>query len=86
LSLDGGYRRARLGGFRGTEVRSDNGRIESEGDFRLLYYEFYADWMETGYKFLNLPFASGSISLDVVRDAVLDLSGPYLKGGLRISF
>jgi hypothetical protein len=86
LSLDGGYRRARLGSFRGTEVRFDNGVIESEGDFRLLYYEFYADWLKTGYNFLNLPMASGSTQLDIVRDAVLDLSGPYLKAGLRISF
>jgi len=86
LSLDGGYRRARLGSFHGTDVRFDNGVIESEGDFRLLHYEFYADWMKTGYNFLNLPMASGSTQLDIVRDAVLDLSGPYLKGGLRVSF
>ncbi len=84
--LDAGYRRAQLGGFQGTETRFDNGMIESERDFRLLYCEFYSDWMETGYKFLNLPLACGSIPLDVFRDAVLDLSGPYLKGGLRVSF
>jgi len=86
LSLDGGYRRARLSGFHGTDVRSATGGFRSERDFRLFYYEFYADWRETGYKFLNLPFATGSTSLDVVRDAVLDLSGPYLRGGLRVSF
>jgi hypothetical protein len=86
LFLDGGYRRARLGGFRGTQTRSENGVIESESDFRLLYYEFYSDWMDTGYKYLNLPMAYGSAPLDLVRDAVLDLSGPYLKAGLRISF
>lgn len=86
LSLDAGYRRARLAGFHGTEAYSVSGELQSERDFRLLYYEFYADWMETGYKFLNLPFASGPSQLDLVRDAVLDLSGPYLKGGLRVSF
>lgn len=86
LSLDGGYRRARLGGFQGKETRFDNGMIESERDFRLLYCEFYSDWMETGYNFLNLPLACGSIPLDIVRDAVIDLSGPFLKGGLRVSF
>jgi len=86
LSLDAGYRRARLSGFHGTDVRSATGGFRSERDFRLLYYEFYADWRETGYKFLNLPFATGSTQLDVVRDAVLDLSGPYLRGGLRVSF
>jgi hypothetical protein len=84
--LDGGYRRARLSGFHGTETRFDDGRIESERDFRLLYYEFYSDGAGPGYKFLNLPMASGSTQLDVVRNAVLDLSGPYLKAGLAISF
>jgi len=86
LSLDAGYRRARLAGFHGTDARSESGQFLSERDFRLLYFEFYSDWTKTGYKFLNLPFASGSTSLDVVRDAVLDLSGPYLRGGLRLSF
>lgn len=86
LSLDGGYRRARLGGFEGSETRFDNGMIESERDFRLLYCEFYSDWMGTGYKFLNLPLACGAIPLDIVRNAVIDLSGPYLKAGLGISF
>lgn len=86
LSLDAGYRRARLAGFHGTDARSESDELLSERDFRLFYYEFYADWMETGYKFMNLPFANGSTSLDMVRDAVLDLSGPYLKAGLRVSF
>ena len=86
LFLDGGYRRARLSGFQGTESRFDNGRLESERDFRLLYYEFAMDGAGSGYKFLNLPLACGSTSLDLVRDAVLDLSGPYLKAGFRISF
>lgn len=86
LCLDGGYRRARLAGFHGTDVRFESGGPMREKDFRLLYYEFYDSWRETGYKFLNLPFALGSNSLDVVREAVLDLSGPYLKAGLRLSF
>jgi hypothetical protein len=86
LFLDGGYRRARLSGFKGTEVNSASGESPSERDFRPFYYEFYAGWMETGYKFLNLAFSFGSTSLDVVRDAVLDLSGPYLKAGLRVPF
>jgi hypothetical protein len=86
LYLDGGYKRARLSGFQGTETRFDNGIIESERDFRLLYYEVSSDGAGSGQKFLNLPMASGSTQLDIVRDAVLDLSGPYLKAGLRISF
>jgi len=80
FSVDAGYRRARLTGFHGTDV------LSSSGKFRLLYYEFYSDWTKSGYKFLNLPFATGSTSLDVVRDAVLDLSGPYFKAGIRVSF
>ncbi len=80
LSLDAGYRRARLAGFHNTDVSSAN------GEFRLFYYEFYSDRTKNNYKFLNLPSASGSTSLDVVRDAVLDLSGPYLKAGLRLAF
>jgi hypothetical protein len=86
LFLDGGYRRARLSGFQGTETRFDNGVLESERDFRLLYYEFHSGQMETGFRYLNLPMACGSTPLDIVRNAVLDLSGPYLKAGLRISF
>ena len=86
LFLDGGYRRARLGGFRGTQTRSESGVVESEGDFRLLYYEFYSDWMEAECSYLNLPLACGSTGLHLLRDGVLDLSGPYLKAGLWVSF
>jgi len=80
LSLDAGYRKARLASFHETDVHSAN------GEFRLFYYEFYSDWTKREYRLLNLPTTSGSASLDVVRDAVLDLSGPYLKAGLRVSF
>lgn len=83
--LDGGYRRARLGGYHWTETRFDDGRITIERDFRLLYYGDKTG--KTGFRFLNLPMACVfSPPLGVVRDAVLDLSGPYLKGGLRVSF
>ncbi len=78
LSLDGGYRRARLAGFHGTSSASR--------EVRLLYFEFYSAWTKSSYKLLNLPTAFGFNSLDVVRDAVLDLSGSYLKAGLRIVF
>ena len=81
LFLDAGYRRARLSGFRGTETRFDNGVTESERDFRLLRFECHPE----GYSYLNLPMACACAPLDVVRDAVLDLSGPYLKCGLRLS-
>lgn len=86
LFLDGGYKRARLRGFHGTETHFDDGRIASETNFRLFYYEFYSDWMQTVSRHLNLPNAPGSTALDLVRDAVLDLSGPYFKAGLRVSF
>ena len=79
LALDVGYKRARLAGFHGTDNRVASGK------FRLFYYEFYSDWTESSYKLLNLPVATYWNSLDVVRDAVLDLSGPYLKAGFRLS-
>jgi len=80
LWLDAGYRSARLSGFHGTDIRSAN------GEFHLFYSEFYSDWTKRDYRFLNLPSAYGFTSLDVVRDAVLDLSGPYLRAGLRVYF
>jgi hypothetical protein len=80
LSLDAGYRRARLAGFHRT------GDQVASGKFRLLYYEeAYLDFAGTVYRFLNLPVNNPPISVNVVRDAVLDLSGPYLKAGLRLS-
>jgi hypothetical protein len=79
LSVDAGFRRARLTGFHEADKSS------AGGEFRLLYYEFYSEWTKSWYKFLNLPFSAGSPSFDIIRDAVLDLSGPYLRVGLRLT-
>ncbi len=86
LCLDAGYRRARLSDFSGRYQESYYGNPEEARDFRLLYFEEAVDWLATTYKRFNLPGGWSGGQITAVRDAVIDLSGLYLRAGLRVSF
>jgi hypothetical protein len=86
LSLDAGWRQARLSGFTGNYQQTDFGTPAPPQEFRLFYYEQAPDWVEGTYKALNLPGMFGGPVIRVIRDAVLDLSGFYASAGIKISF
>ncbi len=86
LSLDAGWRQARLTGFTGNFQRTDFGTPEPVQDFRLFYFEQQLDWLAGTYKVLNLPGTFGGSTVRVIRDAVLDLSGFYGSAGIKIAF
>ncbi len=86
LSLDAGWRQARLSGFAGKSQKSDFGVTADPREFRLFYFEQQLDWLAGTYKVLNLPGTSGGSTVRVIRDAVLDLSGFYGSAGIKISF
>lgn len=86
LCLDAGYRRARLSDFSGRYRESYSGIPEDARDFRLLYFEESVDWLPATYKRFNLPGGWTGGTITVVHDAVIDLSGLYLKAGLRVGF
>ncbi len=86
LSLDAGWRRARLSGFTGHYQETDFGVPGALQDFRLFYFEQQPDWVAGTFKALNLPGSFGGSSVSVIRDAALDLSGFYGSAGIKISF
>lgn len=86
LFLDAGYRLARLSGFSGSYQETYNGAAEEAVEFRLLYYEESEEWLDTVFKRFNLPGGWGGGTIAFVHEAVIDLSGLFLKGGLRVSF
>jgi hypothetical protein len=86
LCLDAGYRRARLSNFSGRYQESYYGVPDEARDFRLLYFEEEVDWLATTYKRFNLPGGWSGGLITAVHDAVIDLSGFYLRAGLRVSF
>lgn len=86
LCLDAGYRRARLSDLSGRYQESYSGIPEDARDFRLLYFEESVDWIPATYKRFNLPGGWSGGTITVVHDAVIDLSGLFLKAGLRVSF
>ncbi len=88
LSLDAGWRQARLSGFTGNMQWSQPvyGMASTIQEFRLLYAEQYVDWLKTTYRLLNMPEMPGGAVVRVLRDAVLDLSGFYASAGIKITF
>ncbi len=86
LSLDAGWRQARLSGFAGKSQKSDFGVTADLREFRLFYFEQQLDGLAGTYKVLNLPGTFGGSTVRVIRDAVLDLSGFYGSAGIKISF
>lgn len=86
LFLDAGYRLARLSGFSGSYQETYNGAPEEPVEFRLLYYEESEEWLGTSFKRFNLPGGWGGGTIAFVHEAVIDLSGFFLKAGLRVSF
>jgi hypothetical protein len=86
LSLDAGWRQARLSGFAGNLQKYEYGIAAPLQEFRLLYVEQYVDWLKTTYRLLNVPELFGGTVVRVLRDAVLDLSGFYASAGIKISF
>jgi hypothetical protein len=86
LSLDVGWRSARLTGFEGTFMEVNGGVAEGPVAFRLFHYEDFEAWMPSTYRNLNLPGAAGWGVVRNLRDAVLDLSGFSAAAGLKIFF
>ncbi len=86
LSLDAGWRKARLSGFSGKFQETDFGIPAAVREFRLFYLEQQSDWLAGTTKALNLPGMFGGSTVRVIRDAVLDLSGFYASAGIKISF
>jgi len=86
LSLDVGWRSARLTGFKGTFTEVNGNVTEDPVAFRLFHYEDFEDWMPSTYRNLNLPGAAGWGVVRNLRDAVLDLSGLRAAVGLKIFF
>jgi hypothetical protein len=86
LSLDAGWREARLSGFTGNYQETDFGVPGALQDFRLFYFEQQPDWVAGTFKALNLPGTFGGSTISVIRDGVLDLSGFYGSAGIKISF
>jgi opacity protein-like surface antigen len=82
LSLDAGWRQARLSGFTGNYQRIDYGVPAAPQEFRLFYFEQKSDWPGGTYKALNLPGTFGGSTVTVSRDAMLDLSGFYASAGI----
>jgi hypothetical protein len=90
ISLDAGYRLARLSGFKGDFHSTWNypgGSSPTDLSDRPLYYYEYADYGFSGVRGgLKLPDIWGGARFTLVRDAVIDLSGLYLKAGLTFAF
>jgi hypothetical protein len=86
LSLDAGWRQARLSGFTGKFQETDFGIPGDVQEFRLFYFEQMQDSPAGTYKMFNLPGTYGGSKVTVIRDAVLDLSGLYASAGIKISF
>jgi hypothetical protein len=86
LVLDAGYRRAKLSGFTGRYEETSYGEPQGARDFTLLYFEEYVDWLQTTYRRFNLPGGWSGGLINIVHDAVIDLSGVFFKIGLRVSF
>ena len=90
LTVDAGYRRARLTGFKGDFHYTWNfpggGFSDDREDLPLYYYEYADTSQGSAYGTLKMPGIWGGRQLTLVRDAVIDLSGLYLKAGLSISF
>lgn len=84
LTLDAGFRRARISGYHGTSYAYDSGSEADDRDFNLLYFE--SSPASERLRLLNLPEAPAGGTPSVLRDAMIDLSGWCLKAGLRISF
>jgi len=90
LSVDAGYRRAKMTGFKGDfhyEWNYPGGGFDDDQiEAPLYYYEFDDSGEGPVYGTLNTPDVWGGHRLTLVRDAVIDLSGFYLKAGLGIVF
>ena len=86
LFLDAGWRIARLSGFSGRYQETYNGESEDPVEFRLLYYEENEEWLNTVFKRFNLPGGWGGGTIAFAHEAVIDMSGFFLKAGLRVSF
>lgn len=90
LSVDVGYRRARLSGFRGDvhSTWSFPGHSEPEdmSDIPLYYYEYFDEGKGRVCGTMTMPDVWGGRGFTLVRDAVLDLSGPYLRAGVSFGF
>jgi len=88
LTVDTGWRRAKLSGFEGSYQETNFGDAAEPQNFRLFYYEQDVDLDLVGwaYRALNLPEAYSGNTVRVIRDAVLDLSGFYGSAGIKISF
>jgi opacity protein-like surface antigen len=83
LSVDAGWRRAKLSGFEGQYQETNFGDAAEPQNFRLFYYLGWVGWT---YRTLNLPASYGGYTVRVIRDAALDLSGFYARAGIKISF
>jgi hypothetical protein len=90
FSVDAGFRKARLTGFKGDFHYDWNfpggGFSEDEVDRPLFYYEYSDAGQDADFGTLKMPDIWGGHRLTLVRDAVIDLSGLYLKAGLSVSF
>jgi hypothetical protein len=90
LSVDAGYRRARLMGFKGDFHYTWNfpggGFADDREDLPLYYYEYFDAGQNRVYGTMKMPGIWGGQQLTLVRDAVIDLSGPYLRLGLSVAF
>lgn len=90
LSIDAGFRRARLTGFKGDFHDTWNfpgGSSPTDiEDAPLYYYEYAESNQGRAYGTLKMPDIWGGHQVTLVRDAVIDLSGLYLKAGLSVSF
>jgi len=90
LWIDGGYRRAKITGFKGDFhydwLYPGGGYSDDKTGVPLYYYEFDDSGTGLIYGTLNTPDVWGGHHLTLVRDAVIDLSGFYLKAGLGIVF
>jgi len=84
ISLESDYRYARISNFSGRANHKFN-NAEWKDDLELRYYEFYNSYLDDTYKALNLPNAERGFELNVLRDAVIDLSGFSVKVGFKIN-
>ena len=86
LSLDVGWRSAKLTGFKGTYTETENAVAAAPAPFRLFSYEDFEDWIPSTYRNLNLPGAAGWGIVRNLRDTVLDLTGFTASAGLKFFF
>jgi hypothetical protein len=85
LFLRGGVRTAKVAGFTGRSTAQFNASTYQDDNLRLYYYEFTGNYPAKTYAAISLPNAAQGSRLEVIRDANLGLSGPFIGAGLRLS-